>query len=934
MARLQEGTLEVGAAESAPRGFAGFKRKKRKAIFTKPKKVVMKVSRAGVAPSEVSTRTGRGEGRGRTGPQGWARGAKRCRTDSPEGEAARVLPKSTRHEGGAESVKREPGGGWGDPPAIELSSELLRAASAATGALAEAHVGKAAEQACGHVGRSGRASRPTPKVDSMVDMVLGVGPRGGKCRKKSDVGLGTAGDDGSGQGGCWPVPRSLKSLSSGTVVWAKQDGFPWWPAIVFRGWAAWRRHGLPLPLPESAEELKQRAAKAELASNGICKGTMLPLPAQGYWIVHFLGPQISYALMHNDEGVLRLFTPPPSGWVPSDWRAPAIDGVREEEGDGDVAREHLTVTKAEGTELTENGSAQEVGRETCLDTAIHGQDADGPTDVGETSKRAAGEVGCSLHIGVDVAAEKRLLAMEEVSVVSVEGRDVAKEPQAAPMPVGSDVAGPEQVVPDAVVVGQEKELAGIDKGIESAAGTLTGGEEHVIETVDAGSCVEAAEVGVAEGGGVDISALTSADDLVALGDGKNAMAEVDARQAVAEKCAGSSAMNVREAEGLQTEAGVHGTMQIPEEDTQDLDLDLPGVLMAEGEAVREGIARAGQGDEETPLEALVDDAASESLVNVQVQARSADPADDQGVGSCAEKDAQGDGGLCVAHHAEKERVGGITTKDGSNLEETRRVGGVGGGEVEMSVRRDGVADEDGQVMMKKMDVAADDLAPEAGTAPVDEHWRKNGSCGGDGEGGGENEVETGQETDKSTSSDHRVSISSLLCGPEADITATDGSGGVIDTPWGKVLTPRNTAASQASAVDGSANGRVVSDALLGMSPGVPTNQGHSACGGQASLRVNGEMALSTARRGQSEINGSRFDDGNYDFSDFFTKKHTPVTWVRTVRPTPPPAGALAASLLHAQSPLLHAVPIYSETDACFRCRSRCQSWKARRWRRT
>ena len=251
----------------------------------------------------------------------------------------------------------------------------------------------------------------------------------------------------------------------------------------------------------------------------------------------------------------------------------------------------------------------------------------------------------------------------------------------------------------------------------------------------------------------------------------------------------------------------------------------------------------------------------------------------------------------------------------------------------MSVLRDGVADEDGEGM-KKMDMAADDRAREAGTAPVDEHWRKNGSCGGDGEGGGENEVETGQETDKSTSSDHRVSISSLLCGPEADIAATDGSEGIIDTPWGKVLTPRNPAASQASAVDGSANGRVVSDALLGMSPGVPTNQSHSACGGQASLRVNGEMALSTARRGQSEINGSRFDDGNYDFSDFFTKKHTPVTWVRTVRPNPPPAGALAASLLHAQSPLLHAVPIYTGTDACFRCRSRCQSWKARRWRRT
>jgi hypothetical protein len=62
--------------------------------------------------------------------------------------------------------------------------------------------------------------------------------------------------------------------------------------VVFRSWAAWRRFGLPLPRPETTEELKRRAAAAEYAS-GLCKKSNLPLPAPGYCIVHFLGPSLS-----------------------------------------------------------------------------------------------------------------------------------------------------------------------------------------------------------------------------------------------------------------------------------------------------------------------------------------------------------------------------------------------------------------------------------------------------------------------------------------------------------------------------------------------------------------------------------------------------------------------------------------------------------------
>jgi hypothetical protein len=31
--------------------------------------------------------------------------------------------------------------------------------------------------------------------------------------------------------------------------------------------------------------------------------------------VHFLGPSLSYALLRNDQAVMRLFMPPPEGWV-------------------------------------------------------------------------------------------------------------------------------------------------------------------------------------------------------------------------------------------------------------------------------------------------------------------------------------------------------------------------------------------------------------------------------------------------------------------------------------------------------------------------------------------------------------------------------------------------------------------------------------------
>ena len=100
--------------------------------------------------------------------------------------------------------------------------------------------------------------------------------------------------------------RPLKGIASGTIVWAKQSGFPWWPALVFRSWAAWRRFGLPLPKPETTIEQQQRASTADFAA-GLCKSTALPLPAKGYFIVHFLGPSLSYALLRNDQAAMRLF---------------------------------------------------------------------------------------------------------------------------------------------------------------------------------------------------------------------------------------------------------------------------------------------------------------------------------------------------------------------------------------------------------------------------------------------------------------------------------------------------------------------------------------------------------------------------------------------------------------------------------------------------
>ena len=55
-------------------------------------------------------------------------------------------------------------------------------------------------------------------------------------------------------------------ISSGTVVWVRQAGFPWWPCVIFRSWSAWQRFGLPWPRPETTDELKKRAASADYAS--------------------------------------------------------------------------------------------------------------------------------------------------------------------------------------------------------------------------------------------------------------------------------------------------------------------------------------------------------------------------------------------------------------------------------------------------------------------------------------------------------------------------------------------------------------------------------------------------------------------------------------------------------------------------------------------
>ena len=80
--------------------------------------------------------------------------------------------------------------------------------------------------------RAKRTSRPTPKAcgtDALQGSgVLGIGPRGGRARGMK-LGSKMVAEDGSSG----PV-RPLKNLSSGTVIWAKHNAFPWWPAILFR----------------------------------------------------------------------------------------------------------------------------------------------------------------------------------------------------------------------------------------------------------------------------------------------------------------------------------------------------------------------------------------------------------------------------------------------------------------------------------------------------------------------------------------------------------------------------------------------------------------------------------------------------------------------------------------------------------------------------
>jgi len=127
---------------------------------------------------------------------------------------------------------------------------------------------------------SRRSSRARPSQTTYGDdYVTGTSREVAGAAKEKQQNVGTS-------------PKPIKNLCSGTVIWAKQPGFPWWPAVVFRSWAAWRRFGLPWPRPETTAEQQQRAANAEYSS-GLCKSTSLPLPAPGYCIVHFLGPLLS-----------------------------------------------------------------------------------------------------------------------------------------------------------------------------------------------------------------------------------------------------------------------------------------------------------------------------------------------------------------------------------------------------------------------------------------------------------------------------------------------------------------------------------------------------------------------------------------------------------------------------------------------------------------
>ena len=173
-----------------------------------------------------------------------------------------------------------------------LSSELLDAASAAAGALHTFHKLSPADNQ-GDVARAKRQTRPTAKVSGGEGVVPGRRGRGGRGRGGGGLGSGPRGGRarGGNAGGCSRGLESpddatgkvlpIKNLSSGTVIWAKQLGFPWWPAVVFRSWTAWRKFGLQVPQPESVQEFKRRLACSDVGSTALCKSTSLPIPAQG-----------------------------------------------------------------------------------------------------------------------------------------------------------------------------------------------------------------------------------------------------------------------------------------------------------------------------------------------------------------------------------------------------------------------------------------------------------------------------------------------------------------------------------------------------------------------------------------------------------------------------------------------------------------------------
>ena len=106
--------------------------------------------------------------------------------------------------------------------------------------------------------------------------------------------------------GLTPPPNAnpLPDIFSGRVVWAKCDGYPWWPAVVFRSWSAWRRWEIPWPTSPTAKE--QRRA----LNNPNCRSISsrgLPNPAPGYMILYFHGPRVWYGVLLNDPSRVRYF---------------------------------------------------------------------------------------------------------------------------------------------------------------------------------------------------------------------------------------------------------------------------------------------------------------------------------------------------------------------------------------------------------------------------------------------------------------------------------------------------------------------------------------------------------------------------------------------------------------------------------------------------